>query len=193
MWSRRNRTIVAAAVVLLVFAAAGSLIMSGLIWNEQVRTADALKESRENQRKAEEKNAESDAIISFLIDDLLLTAGLSRTREDPFTVADVLANAEKKIEAAFQAYPSIEARIRYTLAQTYEKLGNYEAAEQHLRRAQVLDEQRYGTTHANHLEKLSKLCQVLTFKGKLNEAYAIAEQVVEIRRQAAEFGSTPDD
>ena len=52
MWSRRNRTIVAAALVMLVVGAVGSLAMSGLIWQEQQRTASALQESRQNETKA---------------------------------------------------------------------------------------------------------------------------------------------
>ncbi len=182
MWSRRNRTIVAAAVAMLVMVTAGSVAMSGLIWQEQQRTASALQDSRQNETKAELNAAESKAVVDFLINDLLGSAAPQRAQENPVTVEEVLLKAEDNIENAFRDQPIVEASIRNVMGQTYYALARYEDAERHLARARKLRIQWLGAPHTDTLSTTCLTADLIFAQGRLEEARDLYEEVVEVQR-----------
>ncbi len=88
----------------------------------------------------------------------------------PVTVADVLANAETKIDSAFEEQPLVEVGVRETMALTYQQLSNLQAAERHLRAAlELMERQGYADVPAAlRLEK--ELGVVYDGQGRLDDA-----------------------
>src|SRR3712207_9118314 len=62
-------------------------------------------------------------------------------------VAEVLANAEKKVETAFPDQPLVEAGVRHALSVTYRSLGRYDIALRHASRARDLRFRLLGPEH----------------------------------------------
>jgi len=98
---------------------------------------------------------------------------------------DVLSPAAEAASREFAARPEIAARLLETLAQTYRALGMPAQAEPHARRAVAL---RAGDAEASARAR-TLLGSVLMDLGKMDDAAALFEGVVEERRRAA----GPDD
>src|SRR5262249_26236018 len=65
-WLRRHPAVVPSAVVVLLLLTAGSLLSTWLIWQERTRTGLALEKANEENRIAQERAAETDAVLSFV-------------------------------------------------------------------------------------------------------------------------------
>lgn len=173
MWSRRNRAIATSIAVITALLVLGSVLTSGLVWREQKRTAIALRESN--------------SIIDFLINDLLASAAPIAIRETPVTVEEVLANAEKKVEAAFKDEPLVEAAIRHTIGKTYTSLGRFDLAERHLTRARELRSRFLGEKQLDTQKTITGLGVLFSRLGRYQDAYALYKQVVDVQRRTIGF------
>ncbi len=123
-FARRNRGLVIGVVAVFCTLVLG---LAGTAWQAH--------RAREEAVRAANKSEESEAIREFLVQDLLASAMPEFARGRKVTVEEVLANASKRVDAAFRNRPEIEASIRMTLGQVYQSLGLYGEAEAHLREA----------------------------------------------------------
>ena len=104
-----------------VVAAALLLGLVGTTWqsiraSSQRDAAEAARAAEAEQRTmAEQKAAETDAVVDFLVNDLLGSASPEKALGRDVTVKEVLAEAEKQIDTAFADQPVVEAAIRHTL------------------------------------------------------------------------------
>jgi tetratricopeptide (TPR) repeat protein len=168
-WSRRHRSFIAWAAAVLLLVCVGSLFSTvRLLWERQ-RTALAA--------------AESQAVIAFLVNDLL-----AAPRDEPrlareVTVSEVLANAESKIATALADQPLVEAAVRQVMAESYRAINKFERAEPHARRAFDLRFDLLGPTNHETLESGSTLGHILVGWGKFEDAGALCAAMLQQARR----------
>jgi eukaryotic-like serine/threonine-protein kinase len=171
-WSRRHRALVNASAVIVLLLTVGSIASTALLFWERERTAQA--------------NAESRAVIDFLVNDLL-TAPLDEDKlEREVTLNDLLINADAKIDRALADQPRVGAFVRTTMAQTYNRLRKYEEAERQARLAQTLAVSNAEVDDAVTYNSTKELTTALTDQGKFDEARQVSTELVEMRRR--DFG-----
>jgi len=85
-------------------------------------------------------------------------------------VAEVLANAEKKIETAFRTSLWWKQVSRHALSVAFGSLGQFEVALRHALRSYDLRLRLIGPQHPDTLTSMHNLASVLRELGKLDEA-----------------------
>jgi serine/threonine protein kinase/Tfp pilus assembly protein PilF len=132
---------------------------------------------------AEAKKAASisEAINTFLVDDILAAAAPERARGRKITVEDVLKEVVPKIEGTLGDQPEVEASVRNTLGITFQRLGLPAEAEPQLRQALELRLKALGPDAPDTLAAMNNLARVLQTQGKLSEAEPLYRQSWEIR------------
>ena len=127
--------------------------------------------------RASHAEAEARGVKDFLQNDLLAQARADMqarpdTKPDPhIEVRTVLDRAAARVESKFAAQPLVEASIRQTIGEAYQKLGLYPEAQQHLERALALRRRMLGERHADTLDAMLGLEYLYWLQGK----YALAE------------------
>jgi serine/threonine protein kinase len=169
-WSRRHRAFIAWSAAVLLLVCVGSLVSTvRLLWERQ-RTALAA--------------AESQAVIAFLVNDLLAAPKDEPRLDREVTVTEVLANAESKIATALADQPLVEAAVRQVMAESYLALKKYERAEPHARRALDLRADLVGRTNHETLKSSATLGQILVGWGKYEDAHALCAESLRATRQS---------
>jgi serine/threonine protein kinase len=180
-WSRRHRSVVTTAGLLLVLGTAVSTWMAVRATRAEHRTAAALAEA---QRRA----TESQAVVDFLVKDLIAAASPYQHQGSKPTVDEVLARADATVENRFLDQPLIKAAIHHVLGSSYHELTSWKKAEEHLNRAIALRRTYLGPEHPDTLASLHELTRMFhgrTWgdKERQKEIAALAQQVVEARRR----------
>jgi tetratricopeptide (TPR) repeat protein/predicted Ser/Thr protein kinase len=175
---RRHRALVSAtAAVFLVLA--GGVAMS---------TVQALRANRERDRAITAERTAS-AVNGFLQNDLLAQAGAtaqagSGARPDPdMKIRTALDRAAARLAGKFDAQPLVEAAIRRTIGNTYDDLGFFAEARQHLERAVDLRTRVLGPEHADTLTSRHELGHLYRDLGNYRAAESVLTSVVEARRR----------
>jgi len=218
-YARRNRVVLTTSAVVALALVAGTAVatwqairatravtlaskrereaQSAAAQATQARTL-ATQRQREAQRAAAESKraaAESKAILTFLVQDMLgasvpyqalgrdvkVADGLAKGRD--VKVAEVLANAEKKIDTAFPNQPLVEAGVRHALGSVRRALGQYDLASRHASRSYELRRDLLGPEHPETLASMDSLSLALVGQRKLDDAQKLREQALEIRRR----------
>lgn len=131
-WARRNPAVAS----LLLFV---GLLLAG------VAVGASAVAYRAKQMADSERNAryESEAVQTFLVEDLLTAAAVRRASGGPpVTLADVLARAESRADRKFPDFPLVEAAVRETLGKVHYAMGQYDPAGRNLARAYDLRRHR---------------------------------------------------
>ncbi len=155
-FARRNKPLLAgllACVLILLLGIGGT--SSGMI------------AARKGQALAEERDQESEAVITFL-SDMLAAAHPSLTGKDVL-VRDVLDRAAERIGQEMAGRPLVEARLRETIASTYSGLGDDETAADQAAVALSIYRQQLGPDSLRTLHAMSTL-GVLSVRLGRNEA-----------------------
>ncbi len=195
-WSRRHQGLVATAVGVLVLLLVAVSIGAGLVWREQTRTQAALVQANEQRRAADEQKqlamknatraeqsaAESKALVTFLVDDLLGALDPEHSLGESITMGEVVAEAERKVDADLQDQPLLEAAIRRAIGKLHSSMGNHQKGEEHLQKAEAIQQRLLGNAPET-LETMSALAEVLEKQGRLEEARALTERTLELKRR----------
>jgi eukaryotic-like serine/threonine-protein kinase len=174
----RHRFGLAMAAALIV------LLVGGVV----ISTWMAVRASRA-ETVARRAEAEAQAVNAFLRSDVLAQAGASTqarpdTKPDPdLKVRTALDRAAARIEGKFGGQPLVEASIRHTIGDTYNDLGLYSEAQQHLERALELRRRELGEQHADTLESMSRLGRVYEMQSKYEKAGTLLARALEVRRR----------
>jgi serine/threonine protein kinase/Flp pilus assembly protein TadD len=185
-FARKHRKLLAAAAVFALLLAAGIVVST---WQALRATLAEQATSRERDKavaekaRADEQAAVAEAVNRFFNYDLLLQASPEVTPDRDLTLRTVLDRASRKIERGFESQPLVEARIRTTLAVTYQSLGEYAAAERHGLRARDLYRDALGPEHLQTLAAMNNLAVVFTLQGKFEEARRLHEESLQTRRR----------
>jgi len=169
---QRRRALVTTAAMITA-AVLGGLIFSTVMY---LQTHKALK----NEISA---RAELQAVSDFLTQDLLESVYPEKAGAQEVTVRHVLKAASENLQSKLQDSPLSEAAIRQTLAQTYVKMGDYNAAEPHLARAVEIYRVQQGTEAPTYLTALVSLGTLKWCQGQDDKAAQHLVQALETRER----------
>ncbi|MBN2446552.1 MAG: tetratricopeptide repeat protein [Phycisphaerae bacterium] len=199
-FARRHRALVAGATAAVLALAVGAVVST---WQAVRATrAERLAQSRfvdaeearvaeqEQRRLAETKADEArraaiqaEAVSDFLCD-MLASSDPSYAVGKEITVREVLDETARDIDAgSLRGQPELEASVHHTLGFTYRALGEYDAAETHLRTALRIREDLYGDEHADVATSMNNLATLLLARGEYAEAEMLCRRSLEIRRK----------
>ncbi len=176
-WSSRHVGVVWTLLAATLAVAVVSLVSLGQVIVERARTRVAA--------------AESEAVVDFLVNDLLAAPLDEKNQNRDLTVSEALANAESRVGNAFVDQPLVEATIRQAIAKTYLALKEPNKSEPHARRAVKLRTDLLGPVHHDTLDAIWTLTETLLAQGKIAEARAISDESLQATSQA--FGRDHPD
>ncbi len=166
---RRRSLVIAATAVILAILAGLAASMTMFFQAERAR------------RETDAARAEARSVADFLANDLLATVYPERTRGEPVTVRYILNNAERGLAERFVDSSLAEAEVRDALGRTYQKLGDYDAAETHFERALQIRRQQLGAEDPLTLASLNQLGQLYSQQGRYAEAEVLLTQALDLR------------
>jgi len=190
---RRHRVaFLAGGVVVLALAAGVAFTSWGLL---RARRAEqkAAAEAAEARRQA----AIAEAVNAFLNVDLLAAVAPSAQKGQgkDVTMREVLAAAAARLDkdsqagGRFASEPLVEAGIRNAVGDAYMQLGDYPAAEPHLKRALELRRKALGEEHARTLRAKFQLALLYWNMSRLAEAEPLMHEAYDVGRRTL----GPDD
>ena len=156
-WCRRNPAVAALLLIvglLLTGGALGSTLAAlrfrRLAHSESLarQQADRMVEAERVARtRADHHAAEAQAVVDFLIKEMLVAAHPGNTHGRIVTADEILDRAARGIEGRFVAQPLVESSIRHQIALAYFTLGIGTRAVQHAERSRELRSQHLGPEH----------------------------------------------
>ena len=169
---RRNRVLASGIATVVVVLVAGVVVSTSLAVGQARARAEAERQGRI-----------SEAVSSFLRNDLLASVDPTKTKGQELTIRSFLANASESLQDRFPDEPLVEASIRATLGWTYRMLGDLKAAEPHLARALQIREEQLGQEHPETLQTMDQLFWVYMDRGRYGEAEQLGAKALEISRR----------
>ncbi len=161
---RRNRALVTSVAAIVAVLAAGVV----------VSTLFALRAQRQAQI--------SNAVATFLRNDLLASVDPTKAKGREITVGYLLDAASASLEGKFNNEPLIEASIRETLGWTYRMLGKFQAAELHLERARQIRLEQLGEESPETLRSIG-LAAVYRNQGQYDKLERLCIETLKICRR----------
>jgi serine/threonine protein kinase len=171
---RRNRALVTGVAAVL------AVLVVGVV----VSTLFALRAQRQARI--------SEAVSSFLRDDLLASVDPVKAQGRDVTIRSFLDTASESLNGKFNNEPLVEASIRRTLGWTYRNLGELKAAEPHLERALQIRQEHLGVEHPDTLTSMGRLAWLRLGQGRNKEAAELLEKALSTSRRVLgeEHGNT---
>ncbi|MFT5423873.1 MAG: tetratricopeptide (TPR) repeat protein [Phycisphaerales bacterium] len=160
--------------------AAGSAIGAALVLALVLGLVAALVGLGEANRQARIANANYDEarVVTNFLTRALQSADPSKMGKD-VKVAEILDDAAKTLASPeFEASDQSKARLHHTLCVTYMKLGVYEDAVFHARRAIEIRLEIFGPDHLDTLEIQANLVSTLNALGRVDEAEAMSDALI---------------
>ena len=162
---RRNRVLVAAFFVVAV------TVLLGLV----ATTTMYL--------RAEHQAQISEAVSTFLRNDLLASVDPGKGKGRDVTVRSFLDTASESLNGKFKNEPFVEASIRDTIGTTYRNLGEHKAAEPHLERALRIRQEYLGADHLDTLNSVGILAWLRCDQARYKEAAELLEEAISTSRR----------
>jgi serine/threonine protein kinase len=182
--ARRHQAALTTAVLVVAALAVGTAVST---W-QAIRATRAERGTAAALTEAQRRATESQAVVDFLIKDLIAAASPGQNQGPKTPVDAVLARADAVVEGRFADQPLVEAAVRHALGQSYAELVRHDKAEQHLGRAIALRREHLGPEHPDTLASLYALTGVLHIRGFLDpgrqkQAAALCLQIADVRRR----------
>jgi serine/threonine protein kinase/tetratricopeptide (TPR) repeat protein len=182
--TRRHRAALMTAALVVAALAVGTAAST---W-QAIRATRAERGTATALAEAQRRATESQAVVDFLIKDLIAAAAPGQNQGPKTPVEAVLARADTRVEGRFADQPLVEAAIRDALGRSYVELERYDKVEQHLNRAIALRRDHLGPEHPDTLASQFALTQMLHVRDSSNvelqkEAAVLCQQVVDARRR----------
>jgi len=169
---QRHGALVAMTTAVLAIIVAGLIASTALYFRAE--------EARRSETTA---RTQAQAVTDFLTQDLLASVFPERARNQEVTVRYILENASRDLEGRFAGSPLAETQIRETLGVTYQKMGDYAAAEPHFQRALALRREHLGEGHPATLASLKALGTLYSAWGRYQEAEPFLVRALDLRRR----------
>lgn len=123
---------------------------------------------------AEQQTARAQAINTFLTQDVLKSADITRAGSTrPVPMPEVVQRAADKAEKRFVGQPETEASVRVELAQILQNMSALEASETQWRRAEALGEGLWPANDERLLGIRFGLARVLVIRSRFDDARAL--------------------
>jgi len=177
-WYRTRKYLQRHAKLVAVLVAGLGLLLGGTI----VSTVMYLR-AEHARREMDAARSEAMSVADFLTNDLLAAVFPERARSQEVTVRYILENASRDLENKFVRSPLAEAQIRQTLGLTYQKMGDYEAAQPHMERALAIRRRQLGEEHPATLTSLKGLGTLYLDWGRYQEAEPSLVRAFAIRKR----------
>ncbi len=126
----------------------------------------------------------SEAVSSFLRNDLLASVDPARGKGRDVTIRSFLDTASENLNGKFKNEPLVEASIRDTLGWTYRMLGELKAAEPHLELAFQIRQEHLGVAHPDTLSSVDHLAWLRSGQGRNKEAAELLEEAMSACRRS---------
>ncbi len=190
-WSRRHKIGVSVAAAVVLVGAVALAVSTVVIWQAKQEAERALKQARaqhdvaEAQRTRAERNArEAQAVLGFLIDDMIGSGSPEVSRTQDVTVAQVVRRAERNLDDAFEGQPLVKASIHRALARATHELGQYGKALAHAKKAYRLRKKELGPRHPQTLAARRQWGHILGDQEKLEKSKAQLQATLRLQRKA---------
>ncbi|MFI4897106.1 MAG: tetratricopeptide repeat protein [Phycisphaerales bacterium JB059] len=174
-FARRNKALVTGVAVAFIGMAAGTGVS---VWK-------AVEATRQ-RNIMEEANRRSNAVLTFLNEDILRSAAPNRLGRD-VTVRQAVDTAVMTIAARFDDDPAVESRVRHAAGQTYDQLGEPAKAREQFERSIELIEPLVPEHEEGLLSTKAALCRAMVSLGEVDEAERLAMRIREIAER--EYGA----
>jgi len=174
---RRNRALVTGGVAVAAALVVGLIVSTALY----VRAEQLRGMAQQAAEKEAAARTEAQAVADFLTKDLLgqVTAEHGQSPQ----VRDILDRASQRLENRFADQPLVEAAIRETQGETYRKLGDYPAAEPHLKRAYDIRLRKLGERDPQTLIALNRFGELYGMQARYQEAEPLLSLALRLRRE----------
>ncbi len=191
-FASRNRGAVMTAAVTAAALLAGTAIAS---WQAVVATRakskalTAAEAAKEAKHVAITKEAEAQAVVAFLENQILAAArpkGVDGGLGPDVTLRDAINASVPFVESSFKDQPLTEARLRETLGASYTRLVDGKAAAEQYQRAREIRERILGPDHPDTLVCVNGLGIGYMMQGRLQESANLYEALLPICK--AKFG-----
>jgi len=169
---RRNRVLVAAVAAVLVVLV-GGIVVSMVFAIGQARA----------RAEAEQQETVARAVTDYVTNDLLQGTSPDGTGGRELTSRLLLDTASENIQRRLGDKPLVEAAVRSRLGSIYRRLGEFDAAEQHLKRALHIQQKHLDPEHLDTLETTHRLIRLYTSQERYRKAEPLAIKTYEIRRR----------
>jgi len=173
----------AALVAVLLLGVAGTTTGMLSAMQERARAERAAEAEAEARAVAQEsaedaaREAETaEAIIEFLLDDLIAAADPARTDDRDLTVREAVQIASSNVQDQFADRPEIEARVRETIARTLTQLGAYSDAGPQYRREWELRTNLDGPASDGAITAQQNIATNLMHLGRFEEAIGVVKE-----------------
>jgi non-specific serine/threonine protein kinase/serine/threonine-protein kinase len=155
----------------VAMAGAGLLLLVGFAVAE---TVELRRISRERDR--------ADRISQFMTK-MFKVSNPSEARGNTVTAREILDKASSDIDAGLKDDPELQAKMMFTMAQTYEGLGLYSRAQSLLERALAIQQRVLGPRNPETLRTMSLLATSLGDEGQYTEEEKLARETSDMQRK----------
>ena len=184
---RRHRVGIVAAAAVVVALISGVV---GTSW-ALLRAVRAERQAATEAVEARRQTAIAEAVNGFLNNDLLAAVAPSAARGQgkDVTMRQALDVAAERVALAsqgtgrFTSEPLVEAEIRIAIGSTYVALGEYAAADPHLRRAVELRRGALGADNQETVRAMNQLANLRWRQGRFDEAEPLFREAYEASRR----------
>ena len=161
---RRHRVVVSVA-------AAGVVLLAGFVINQAIQL-----------RRITRERDRADRITEFMTN-MFKVSRPSQAHGNAVTAREILDKASTDIGAGLSNDPQLQAKMMYTMASTYQKLGLYPQAQSLVERAIQIQRRILGPRNPETLQSMFTLGVLLTDEGRYREAEKLYRENLEMRRQ----------
>ncbi|MGB8534807.1 MAG: tetratricopeptide repeat protein [Acidobacteriaceae bacterium] len=107
----------------------------------------------------------------------------SEARGNTVTAREILDKSSTDISTGLSNDPELQAKMMYTMANTYFGLGLYSRAESLFKRAMEIQRRVLGPRSSDTLRSMSDLARLLTNEGRYPEAEKLARETLDVQRR----------
>ncbi len=158
-------------------AVAVALLASGA-WLGSIRQ---IHRARAAEKTARGEAAKSEALKTFLMEDLVMEASPERNPDRNITLRAALNKAAAKVDSRFTNQLELAAAVHHDVGEVYLTLDEQAQAEAHYQKALDLRQHLLGKTHPDTLETLDRIATLREWQGRVAEAEALYRNNLETR------------
>ncbi|MFO0974076.1 MAG: serine/threonine-protein kinase [Phycisphaerae bacterium] len=176
---RKHRISVAVGGAFVLLLVVG-FIVSLAFWRQAV----SGREAAERSAQAANREAAKASAVSGFMQSLLTSADPYQKDGASRGVREVLGDAARQIQSgAFADQPDVEAAARLAVGNSLRSIGQFDAAEEHLRAALAIRERLYGENHADVAEAVHDLARLIADKGDFDTAEKLYDRAIRLRTE----------
>jgi serine/threonine-protein kinase len=170
---RRNRLGVFAATLVFLSLAIGMVTTT---WQARLARAERAR-AEENLTLAERQRAKAERVSDFLTD-LFKRNNPEESKGEEVTAREILDQGARRIDTDLALEPEISADLMDVMGTVYQNLGDYDAAEELLRRALEKRRKVHGSHHPDVVMSLHNLASITATRNDFEAAQALYEEAI---------------